>query len=69
MWKKSRSGKNIPDHIYESLVKFFGLKIIDFFDADADPGSSANLTPDPVFGMEKFGSRINTTDPQHCLLL
>jgi hypothetical protein len=51
------------------LSKIFWAKIIDFFDADADPGSSANLTPDPVIGMEKFGSRINIPDPQHCLLL
>ncbi len=34
----SESGMNIPDHISESLEKF-GLKILKFFDADADPGA------------------------------
>jgi hypothetical protein len=28
---------NIPDHISERLEKFFGLKILKYF--DADPGS------------------------------
>jgi hypothetical protein len=38
MGKKSGSGSrmNSPDHIYESLEKFFGVKILQFF--DADPG-------------------------------
>jgi hypothetical protein len=37
---RSRSGMNIPDHISESLETFFWVKkILQFFDADADPGS------------------------------
>jgi hypothetical protein len=42
MGKKSRSGSGmkILDHISESLVTIFGLKIpLKFFDADPDPGS------------------------------
>jgi hypothetical protein len=41
----SRSGMNIPDHISESLVTVFGLKILKFF--YADPGSRIFLTLDP----------------------
>jgi hypothetical protein len=34
-----RSGRNIPYLIFENLLyKFFGLKILKFFDADPDPG-------------------------------
>ncbi len=38
---------------------------------DTDPGSEIFLTPDPVSGMEKFGSRIwdKLPDPQHRYLL
>jgi hypothetical protein len=41
MGKKSRSGSgmNIPEHISESLETIFGIKILKFFDADADSGS------------------------------
>jgi hypothetical protein len=53
MGKKSGSGMNNPDNISESLKKFFGLKILKFF--DEDPGS----------GMEKIGSGINIPDSQH----
>jgi hypothetical protein len=58
---------NIPDHIFESLKQFFGLKILKFFDADPDPGSGIFLILDPGPGMEKFGSGINIPDPQHWL--
>ncbi len=45
---------NIPDCISESLeTKFFGLKILKFFDADSD-------LFDPGSGMEKFGSESTT---------
>jgi hypothetical protein len=39
MGKKSRSGSgmNIPGHISESLETNFKVKILKFFDADADP--------------------------------
>ncbi len=50
------SGKNIPDHISQSLETFFGLKIFKFFDTDANPGSGIFSTLDPGSGMEKFGS-------------
>jgi hypothetical protein len=60
---------NIPDHISESLETFFGLKILKFFDADANPGSVIFFTLDPGSGMEKFGpvTGINIPDPQHWL--
>ncbi len=40
---------NIPDHISESLETIFWVKILKFFDADADPGSGIkkNLIRDP----------------------
>jgi hypothetical protein len=52
MGKKSRygSGMNIPDHISENLEAIFWLKILKFFDADADPGSRIFLTLDPGSG-------------------
>jgi hypothetical protein len=36
-WVRSGTGMNIPDHIFESLETIFGLKILEFFDADLDP--------------------------------
>ncbi len=42
---KSGSGKNIPDHISESLETIFCIKILKFFDADADPGIFLTLDP------------------------
>jgi hypothetical protein len=48
---------NIPDLISESLEIVFWLKILKFFDADADPGSGIFLTLDPGSRMEKFGIR------------
>jgi hypothetical protein len=41
MGKKPRSGPGmiIPDHISESLETIFWVKILEFFDADSDPGS------------------------------
>jgi hypothetical protein len=46
MGKKSRSGSgmNIPDHISESSVTLFWVKILKFF--DADPGSEIFFTLD-----------------------
>jgi hypothetical protein len=60
---------NIPDHISESLEKFFGIKKLKFIDADADPGSGIFLTLDLGSGMEKFrsGIRDKHPDPQHRL--
>jgi hypothetical protein len=55
------SGTNIPDHISESLEKFFRIKILKFF--DANPGSGIFLTLDPGFGIEKFGSGIRNKHP------
>ncbi len=48
---------NILDHISESLETIFWVKILKFFDSDADP--------DPGSGMEKFGSGINIPDSHH----
>jgi hypothetical protein len=47
---------NIPDHISESIETIFGVKILKFFDEDADPGIFLTLDPGSV--MEKFGSGI-----------
>jgi hypothetical protein len=60
--KKSRSGSgmNIPDHISESLETIFWVKILEIFDANADP-PSGNLFG-PGSGMDKIWIR----DPQHC---
>jgi hypothetical protein len=50
---------NIPDHISESLETIFLVKkILEFFDADPDPGAGIFLTLDPGPGMEKFKSGI-----------
>jgi hypothetical protein len=46
---------NIPDHNSVSLKTIFGVKILKFFDADADPGIF--LTLDPGSGMEKIWIR------------
>ena len=48
---------NIPNHISEILETIFWVKILKFFDADADPGyPGISLTLDP--GWKKFGSVI-----------
>jgi hypothetical protein len=54
---------NIPGNFSESFEHFFGLKIIDFFDADRDLGSGISLTLDPGSGMEKFESGIRYKHP------
>jgi hypothetical protein len=59
------SGINIPDHIFESLVKILGLNLVKFSDADMDPGSGIFLTVNPGSRREKFGFGINIPDPQH----
>jgi hypothetical protein len=45
----SRSGMDIPDHIWESL-EIFWVKILKFFDSDPDPRSGTFLTMDPRTG-------------------
>jgi hypothetical protein len=49
MGKDPGSGMNISDDVSESLEKFFGVKILKFFyaDADPDPESEIFLTLDP----------------------
>jgi hypothetical protein len=58
MGKKTRSKSgirmNIPNHISERLETLFWVKILKFFDADADPGIFLTLDP----GWKKFGSGI-----------
>ncbi len=46
MGKKSRfgSGMNILEHISESLETIFWVKIFNFLDADADPGSVMTIS-------------------------
>jgi hypothetical protein len=70
MGKTSRSGSgmNILDHISESLETIFEVKILQSFDADADPGIFLNLDPGSWIRMEKFGSGINIPDPQYWYL-
>ncbi len=51
------SGMDIPDHISESLETILWVKILDFFDADLDPGSEIFSTLDPGWKI----SRIRNT--------
>jgi hypothetical protein len=46
---------NNPDHIAESLESIFGVKILEFFDANP--------------GWKKFGSRIRDKHPGSATLL
>jgi hypothetical protein len=39
------SGMNIPDHIASSLATIFQVKILKFFDANANPGSGNLFDP------------------------
>jgi hypothetical protein len=57
----SGSGMNIPDNISESLETIFWVKILKFFDADADPdpGIFSTLVP----GWKRFGSRVRDKHP------
>jgi hypothetical protein len=70
MDKKSRSGSgmNIRDHISESLETIFWVKILKFFDADADPGSGNLFDPGSWIRDVKnsyLGSGINIPDLQY----
>jgi hypothetical protein len=60
---RSESGMNIPDHISESIETNFWFKILQFFDAYADPGTGNIFDLDP--GWKLFGSGINIPDPLH----
>jgi hypothetical protein len=60
MGNKSRS---------KSLEIIFGLKILKFFDADADPGSGILNLFDSGSGMEKFGFGIRDKHPGSVTLL
>jgi hypothetical protein len=62
---ESVSGMNIPDNNSESLETIFGVKILKFFDADADSGSG-NLF-NPGYGNEKI--RIRDKHPGSATLL
>jgi len=54
----------ILDHISQSFEKIFLVKILKFFDADADSGISLTLD----LGWKKFESGMNIPNLQHCLL-
>ncbi len=54
---------NILYHISDSFETIFWVEILQFLDADADPGIFLTLD----LGWKKFGSGINITDLQHCL--
>jgi hypothetical protein len=45
---------NFPDHISESLKTVFWVKILNFFDPDADPDPGSGNHFDPGSGMEKI---------------
>ncbi len=45
-----------------NVETIFWVKILKFFDADADPRIFLTLDP----GWKKFESGINIPDPQHC---
>jgi hypothetical protein len=53
MGKKSRSGSgmNILNHISESLETIFGVKILIFFDVDADANPRSVILFDPGSGI------------------
>jgi hypothetical protein len=61
--EKSGSGVNIPDHFCKSLETVFKAKQLKF--CDEVPRSGFRNLFDPRSGIEKFGSWINTQDPQH----
>jgi hypothetical protein len=72
MWKiqilNPGSPINILDHIFKSLVRIFGLKMLKFFVANPDSGSGAFFILDPGSGMEKFGSRAREKNPGYATL-
>jgi hypothetical protein len=49
-----------PGSYFRELRNNFWVKILKYFDADADPGPGIFLT------MEKSGSGRNIPDPQNC---
>jgi hypothetical protein len=49
-------GMNTPYNFSESLETVLGQKILNFFDADPDPGSGNSLSLDP-------GGKIRIRDP------
>jgi hypothetical protein len=61
---------NSPDNISESLETIFCVKILKFFDADADPDPGSGKLFDPRSGIRVGknsdpGSGINIPDAQH----
>jgi hypothetical protein len=52
------SGMYLPDHISESLETIFWVKILKFFDTDADPDPGIFLTLDPGWKNSDPGSAI-----------
>ncbi len=52
---------NILEHIYESLEIMCWIKMLKFFDADADQDPGLCLTLDP--GWKKLRSRIQNKHP------
>jgi hypothetical protein len=71
--KRSRSGSgsgmNTLDHISQSLETIFWVKILKFFDADANPDQGSGNNFGPGSGIREVkdsypGSGINIPDPQ-----
>ncbi len=58
---------NNPDHIFESLVTIFWIKILKFF--DADPGSGMDKNVDPGSGMEKIRTISGIRNTAFCICL
>jgi hypothetical protein len=74
MGKKSRSGSGIRirDEYFGSYFREFRnnfwVKILKFFDSEADPGYGNFFDPGSrIPDRKKFGSGINIPDPQHWL--
>ncbi len=64
---------NMLDNISDSVETIFWVKILKFFDADADPDSGSGNLFEPGSGIRVGknsdpGSEINIPDPQHCFL-
>jgi hypothetical protein len=57
---------NVPDHISESSETIFWVKILKFFDEEADP-EDPGIFQTLDSGWKEFGSGINISDPQHSL--
>jgi hypothetical protein len=66
---KNGSGRNISDHISESLETIFRSKILKFLDVDPDPGFGIFMTLDPWSGIQHGKIRIRDKHPGSATLV